>query len=260
MPVQSSTDYQRIHKAAFEGMKVALGLVNIDSKVLESTSTAFGLAVVEGTDWDQAKVPSSAADKFIGVSLYTTAGIVEIDGFHGYHANKEMDILTFGKIWVRTEAAVVKGDPVFFRHTATGDEVLGAFRNGDDSGDCTIVQGATFERPASAGELSVIDLRPQGLLNPPVFVEYLTDETAISTDIKVTSYTTGGAVAATLADGIEGQEKVIKLTFDGGTVTLEPANLADGTTITFADVNDAVSLVFIGGAWAITSNEGAVVA
>lgn len=260
MPVQVSTDYQRIHKVAFEGMKVALGLVNIDSKTLESVSTAFGLAVVEGTDWDQAKVPSSAVDKFIGVSLYTTAGVVKVDGFHGYHQKHEMDILTFGKIWVRTEAAVVKGDPVFFRHTATGEEVLGAFRNDDDSGDCIVVQGATFERPAEAGELSVIDFRPQGLLNPPVLVEYLTDETAISTGIKVTSYTTGGTVAATLADGIEGQEKVVKLTSDGGTVTITPVNFADGSTITMADDNDVISLVFIGGSWAVTANDGCDIA
>lgn len=62
--------------------------------------------------------------------------------------------------------------------------------------------------------------------------------------------TTGGAIAATLADSHEGHEKFLVMTVDGGTdVTLTPTSLGNGTTITFDDVGDCAHLIFIGAAW-----------
>jgi len=73
--------------------------------------------------------------------------------------------------------------------------------------------------------------------------------------------TTTGAQTGTLADGEEGQRKILKMTVDGGTdMVVTPANLFDGTNLTFADVNDVCVLEFISGAWSIISNSGVVVA
>lgn len=76
----------------------------------------------------------------------------------------------------------------------------------------------------------------------------------------VTLWTTTGANAGTLADGAEGQRKIVKCIVDGGAGTLTPTNLLDGTTLTFTEVNDAVELVFAGATWNVVANNGVVVA
>ena len=78
----------------------------------------------------------------------------------------------------------------------------------------------------------------------------------------VTEVTSTGADALTLADGTTvGQMKIITMVVDGGDATLTPTTFANGTTMTFADVNDTVCLVWantIG--WVIVSNSGVAVA
>jgi hypothetical protein len=76
----------------------------------------------------------------------------------------------------------------------------------------------------------------------------------------VTTIASGGAIALTLADGAAGQLKVISMITDGGDATLTPTNLQGGTTITFNDVGDTVTLLFVGTKWAIIANTGATVA
>lgn len=63
-----------------------------------------------------------------------------------------------------------------------------------------------------------------------------------------------------LADGAEGQRKVIKLKTDGGTDAIVlPANFRDGTLITAGDANDAMELQFISGEWQLIANLGVAV-
>lgn len=75
-----------------------------------------------------------------------------------------------------------------------------------------------------------------------------------------TRWTTTGADAGTLADGEEGQRKVIVMIADGGDGTLTPSNLVGGTTITFNSVGDTVSLEFTSGSWSIMGSNGVVIA
>jgi hypothetical protein len=83
---------------------------------------------------------------------------------------------------------------------------------------------------------------------------------AIDVTNEITLVVTTGAQALTLADGVVGQRKIIKMKTDGGDGTLTPANLADGTTITFNDVGDVVELVFADAKWQIVANVGCTVA
>lgn len=78
---------------------------------------------------------------------------------------------------------------------------------------------------------------------------------------KFTSTATGNAL--TLADGVEGQMKVIVYVAEaagGDTGILTPANLGAGTTITFNNVGDACILQFLGTDWWAISLRGAVLA
>lgn len=73
--------------------------------------------------------------------------------------------------------------------------------------------------------------------------------------VNVTSYCTKwttptGGAAGTLANGVQvGQLKKVQLIVDGGDGVLTPANLAAGTTITFADVGDFALLLWNGTDW-----------
>lgn len=88
----------------------------------------------------------------------------------------------------------------------------------------------------------------------------LTGAGAVDITSRVTLLVTTGSDALTLADGIEGQEKTIKMKTDGGDGTLTPANFANGTTITFNDVGDSVNLIFTDSSWLVTGYYGVTIA
>ena len=74
--------------------------------------------------------------------------------------------------------------------------------------------------------------------------------------------TDADADAWTLANGGSvGQVKRIVLGTDGGgNMVVTPANYADGTTITMAEVRDEMTLMFDGTNWRTISNSGCVIA
>ena len=79
---------------------------------------------------------------------------------------------------------------------------------------------------------------------------------------KTTSYfTTGGAETSTLAAGVEGQVKVLAMLGDGGDMVTTVTNAgwkASGTgIITFSDIGEAVTLMYINSKWFCIGNNGA---
>ena len=72
--------------------------------------------------------------------------------------------------------------------------------------------------------------------------------------------TAGSAHAGALADGTNGQIKIITMTSDGGNSVVTPAALAGYTTITFNDVGDSATLVFTNSNWVVLSHIGCTLA
>lgn len=67
-------------------------------------------------------------------------------------------------------------------------------------------------------------------------------------------YTTNStaAIAASLADGEEGQEKIIKLeSFDTNNLVVTPANFNNGSTLTFDATGEIAILKFVNGGWEV---------
>ena len=92
-------------------------------------------------------------------------------------------------------------------------------------------------------------------------VQALSGAGAVSLDTLHTQLTTTGAQAQTLANGVNGQIKIITMVADGGDGTLTPATFANGSTITFNDVGDSVLLIYnTTGGWALVSNTGCTIA
>jgi len=86
-------------------------------------------------------------------------------------------------------------------------------------------------------------------------------DSAVSNTTSITTISTGSASGSfTFADGVQGQIKVIVMLADGGyDATINPANLAGGSSITFTDVGDAVVLVYITSQWFVVSNNGCTI-
>ena len=82
-------------------------------------------------------------------------------------------------------------------------------------------------------------------------VENITGGGAISITTGVTFISTTGTEAYTLADGIEGQIKIIVMKGDGGNATITPDNLVGYTAIRFNDVEDSVQFLYGSTGWNI---------
>ena len=79
-------------------------------------------------------------------------------------------------------------------------------------------------------------------------LEVLTGAGACSVTVPVTILVTTSTDALTLADGYEGQRKIVIMKTDGGDGTLTPDNFANGTYITF-DNYDTWEGIFHAGNW-----------
>lgn len=256
------TTYTTEQEKAFEGQRADFGIIDIISKSAEGSNIFPGRAVVQGTEDGQAKLPSALGEEFVGITEYTTAGEREtIGGEFYYLENKEMNIVDFGRVWVYTETAVTYGDKVFYRFIAETAplDVIGRFRNDASLGNAIEISGAKFISTAGAGELALIWI-PGPDTEAAVSELFTATSGALSLGTEVTLIETTAASTSTLADGEEGQVKIIKMVGDTGDMVLTPANFFDGTTITFDDINDVVVLKFISGSWMLISNVGAIIA
>lgn len=97
-------------------------------------------------------------------------------------------------------------------------------------------------------------------VTPGSVVQTLTGAGVVSLSNPSTLLVTAGAVAITLAAGVDGQRKFIKMKTYGGTATLTPTLLQGGTTLAFTAVNQFVELYFLDGKWNIIANSGATLA
>ena len=79
------------------------------------------------------------------------------------------------------------------------------------------------------------------------------------TDTVTLLVTTGGSQAFSLADGVEGQIKIISMKTDGGTGIVTPANFVNGTRVTFDDVEDTITLLYQSTGWVLLARQNAVV-
>ena len=76
----------------------------------------------------------------------------------------------------------------------------------------------------------------------------------------VDTSTAGGAHAGALANGTNGQIKIITMIADGGDSVITPAALAGYSTVTLNDVGDTVTLLFTNSTWVVLSHVGCTLA
>ena len=141
--------------------------------------------------------------------------------------------------------------------SGTGDVVISALRvNGTtlDSADSTKITVA-----------EAVDVTGTLFSRGNVFgVQTLTGsgstEVVNLTDTVTLLVTTGSNQAFSLADGVEGQIKIISMKTDGGDGIVTPANFVNGTNITFNDVEDTVTLLYQSTGWVALARQNAAFA
>lgn len=92
--------------------------------------------------------------------------------------------------------------------------------------------------------------------------ELVTGSGAVGVTTLVTKLNTTGGGTYTLANGVDGQIKIITLNEDSGTdAVITPTTKTGFTTITLGDAGDAVQLVYTTTqGWICTANQGAALA
>lgn len=140
-------------------------------------------------------------------------------------------------------------------------QIKGGASASGDPGEVEIgnMKGASFQKAIVVDRDANVNIN-DGFLGYTATVQSLVGPGAINVISQITHITTTGADAFTLANGVNGQTKIIVMIVDGGVGTLTPTTLAAGTTITFDAVGDSVHLLYTNSAWQIIGSYGVVVA
>lgn len=75
-----------------------------------------------------------------------------------YPIGYNFSVLRKGRIWVWAEEAVTPADQVFVRHTASGDEIPGNFRQDDDTTTAALLKGARFMSTTTAAGFVLLEV------------------------------------------------------------------------------------------------------
>jgi len=163
--------------------------------------------------------------------------------------------------------AIAIGKQAGYANQAANSIVINATGNilNNTQADAFVVQPirsavgtTTLMYDASSGEITHTATPAQQTMIGSV--QQISGPGAIDVTSYITEITTTGADAYTLADGVAGQIKIISMIVDGGDATITPTTLATGTTITMADVNDNITLLYGTNGWVNTANQGAIIA
>lgn len=198
---------------------------------------------------------TALTDITAGTPVLTDIGLVGIpvnDIASG--ATDEVDICGRFRAWGVASQAWAVGDAVGW--DANGDPLNGTAGSGAYTttvANWDFFVGYADEAKGATTEMGVIRLPDvPGNFIPSGAPQALTGAGAINVTSYFTAWTSGGAVAGTLADGTRpGQLKEITLVVAGGNGTLTPATFADGTTITFSAVGDNVLLRWTPAGWTV---------
>jgi hypothetical protein len=139
--------------------------------------------------------------------------------------------------------------------SGTGDVLISALR----------VNGTTLDSADSTKITIAEDVDVTGVLTASGTIHGVQNLTGSgSTEVinltdTVTCLTTTGAQNFSLANGTEGQIKIITLKSDGGDATVTPATFVNGSTITFDSVNDTITLLYQSTGWIVLAQQNTTV-
>ena len=138
---------------------------------------------------------------------------------------------------------------------ASGIRVVGTTLSADDSSTININEGLVVD-----GTTNVTGtLTANGLINGVQTLTGSGSTEVVSLTETVTQLITTGTQNFSLANGTEGQIKIITLKTDGGNATVTPASFLNGTSITFDDVGDTMTMLYQSTGWIVLAQQNTTV-
>ena len=198
--------------------------------------TASGGLIVTGGDTETADISSSGeidAVGFTATGSSTFDGITINDNVVSTSSNADLNLSPGGT------GAVV----------ASGIRVVGTTLSADDSSTININEGLVVDGTLTAN----------GLVNGVQTLTGSGSTEVISLTETVTQLITTGTQNFSLANGTEGQIKIITLKTDGGNATVTPASFLNGTSITFDGVEDTMTLLYQSTGWIVLAQQNTTV-
>ena len=132
----------------------------ITTGVNQSTSLRAGIVVVQGGTNDRGIIrPAGTGGIVAGVVMWQeNVDNQALAGEEVWPVNSAVPLVETGDVVCYGEVAMAKDDPVFFRHTAAGAEVLGAIRNDADTADADEITAARVKYPSTGAGPVVITM------------------------------------------------------------------------------------------------------
>ena len=259
---------------------VILGDADTDSITLNADITSNIVPDVTNT-YDLGATGKNWKDLFISNDITVGNNIVALQVATLSDVTVGADLNVTGDVTANT-ATVVNLVATNITATGSGTQTISAGANIElDATNCVLVTDTPFrlanlttvERDAIASPVNgdiiynTTDNKFQGyatsawedLQGSVNSVQQISGPGAISLATPITEITTTGTDSYTLADGVIGQTKIIIMIVDGGDATITPTTFATGTTITMADVNDNITLLYGANGWVNTANQGSII-
>jgi hypothetical protein len=123
----------------------------------------FGIALAKGTGDQDAILVAADTAKILGIAIHSHAYDNQaLSGTAGIPDDRMLNVVKRGRVWVRVEEAVTKGDAVYVRYAngvadATKTQ-KGSIRKSADTSTAVLLAGATFYTSAAAGAMAVVDI------------------------------------------------------------------------------------------------------
>ena len=217
---------------------VLLGAIRVNGTTLDS-SDSTKVTIAEAVDI------TGATD--IGGALTGTSGV--------FSGNVTATDVTANSLTTNVISSNGSNAELSLQASGTGDVLISALRvNGTtlDSADSTKITIA--ESVDVTGTLTA-----NGLINGVQTLTGSGSTEVISLTETVTQLITTGVQNFSLANGTEGQIKIITLKTDGGNATVTPASFLNGTSITFDDVGDTMTMLYQSTGWIVLAQQNTTV-
>ena len=122
-----------------------------DTRICESAAIPFGVAVSQGTAYNEALIGAASAAIFAGVAIADKT-INNDGGVDGYNQYDNMGVMTRGDIWVTVGGNVTVGGDVTFVATT------GVLSSAAAGGSQFAIAGARWMTAATSGNLAKLRL------------------------------------------------------------------------------------------------------
>jgi len=132
-------------------------LVSLDTTPGKAKLVAAALDILDGNSESRPVEGIVIRTDAIEEQAANTLGVADAN-VPAYPIGHNFSVLRKGRIWVWAEEVVTPADQVFVRHTASGNEKPGNFRQDADTANAALLKGARFMSTTTAAGFVLVEI------------------------------------------------------------------------------------------------------